>query len=128
MHIKRTPSSTVIHIFLLASGKNIYRPSGTGLVSVGIQLAPVSSGCATPLSCLSPCKLFLDPGTALCFAPRRVHLSPYTPLTARVLSWRCGRAPYPSKSTLVLPSVWLGPRASAEGYCWVTSYARPKGP
>lgn len=49
---------------------------------MGIQLAPVSSGCAAPLSSLSPCKLFLDPGTAPCFAPRRVHLSPYTPLTA----------------------------------------------
>ncbi|CAM4555773.1 unnamed protein product [Leuciscus chuanchicus] len=42
----------------------------------------VSSACTSPLSSLSLCKLFLDPGTALCFAPRYVHLSPYTLLTA----------------------------------------------
>ncbi|KAK2880755.1 hypothetical protein QQF64_008952 [Cirrhinus molitorella] len=35
-----------------------------------------------PALSLSLCKLFLDPGTALCFAPHHVHLSPYTPLTA----------------------------------------------
>lgn len=114
--------------FFLSSGRTISLPSGWGLVLVGIQLAQVSSGCATPLSSLSPCKLFWTLALP-CVLPPTEFIYLHTLLwQPRVLSWRCGRAPRPSKSTPVLPSVWLGPRASAEGYCWVPSYAGPKGP